>query len=191
MSNYFEENEKSQQSTINNKPIADKNIFEKIEFYSNILKDKILVYRLERWLITIIFTLLYIIRILQTEGFYCLTYCISLYFLNAFIGFISPLENPEESSLNDGDSFLPQKNNEEFKPFQRKVKEYSLWSTITFTLIISIFITFIKLFDLPVYWPLLVLYFLVLFFLVMKRQIKHMIKYHYLPWDAGKTKYGK
>ena len=25
----------------------------------------------------------------------------------------------------------------------------------------------------------------------MRRQIRHMIKYHYLPWDAGKMKYGK
>jgi hypothetical protein len=27
-------------------------------------------------------------------------------------------------------------------------------------------------------------------FLTMRKQINHMIKYKYLPWDAGKAKYG-
>ena len=191
MSNYFKENEKSQQSAINNKPVSDRNFFEKIEFYSNALKDKILIYQLERWLVTIILILIFLIRIIKTGAFYCLTYCICIHFLNAFIGFISPLEDPEESSLNDEESFLPQKKSEEFKPFQRKVKEYTLWSTITFTLFIAILATFFKIFDIPVYWPVLLLYFIVIFCFVMKRQIRHMIKYHYLPWDVGKLKYGK
>ena len=46
--------------------------------------------------------------------------------------------------------------------------------------------TFIPFFDVPVFWPILVVYWLVLFFLTMKRQIKHMIKYRYLPFSTGK-----
>ena len=45
-------------------------------------------------------------------------------------------------------------------------------------------------FDVPVYWPLLLVYFVLIFFLTMQKQIKHMIKFNYLPWNAGKTKYG-
>ena len=33
------------------------------------------------------------------------------------------------------------------------------------------------------------MYFIALFFLTMKRQIKHMIKYKYVPFSFGKTKY--
>jgi len=33
------------------------------------------------------------------------------------------------------------------------------------------------------------MYFFALFFLTMKRQIKHMIKYKYVPFSFGKTKY--
>ena len=191
MSKYFNENEQSQSSSVNNKLLADKNIFEKIEVYSNIIKDKLLIYQIERWIFVLFLTMIYIVRIIQTGGFHCLTYCICVHFLNSFIGFISPLEDPEEASLNNDDSFLPQKNNEEFKPFQRKVKEYTFWSVMATTLFFAIFLTFFKVFDIPVFWPLLLIYFVVIFCLVMRRQIQHMIKYHYLPWDAGKMKYGK
>ena len=98
------------------------------------------------------------------------------------------LEDPEDN-LNEDNSFLPQKNNEEFKPFHRKVKEYQFWNVIFFTLFISIFLTFFDCFDIPVFWPLLLLYFILIFLLTMRNQIKHMIKYNYLPWDAGKISY--
>ena len=49
--------------------------------------------------------------------------------------------------------------------------------------------TFFKMFDIPVFWPILLLYFIALFVLTMKRQIKHMIKYKYVPFSLGKTKY--
>ena len=191
MSNYFSGEEQPQSSKINEKSIADKTLFEKFNLYCNIIKDKIIIYQLERWLIVMILALIYIIRIVLTKGYYCLTYCIGIHILNSFIGFISPLEDPEEYDLNSEDSFLPQKNNEEFKPFQRKIKEYTFWSMVCGTLLFSIPMTFFKAFDIPVFWPLLLAYFILIFALVMRRQIQHMIKYHYLPWDAGKIKYGK
>ena len=47
-------------------------------------------------------------------------------------------------------------------------------------------LTFFPVFDVPVFWPILLMYFLVLFFVTMKRQIKHMIKYRYVPFSFGK-----
>ena len=44
-------------------------------------------------------------------------------------------------------------------------------------------------FDVPVFWPILLMYWLLLLFVTMKRQIKHMIKHRYLPFSHGKTKY--
>ena len=191
MSNYFSEEEKSQKNPSTEKPLSEKNIFEKISIYYNIINDKIIIYPLERWLVTSILLLIYVIRVVLTRGYACLTYCIGIHILNSFIGFISPLEDPEEFDLNKDDSFLPQKNNEEYKPFYRKVKEFTFWNRVSMTLLISIFLTFFKGFDIPVFWPLLLVYFFLIFGLVMKRQIQHMIKYHYLPWDYAKTRYGK
>ena len=75
--------------------------------------------------------------------------------------------------------------------------------------------TFFKFLDVPVYWPVLAMYFVILFVLTMKKQImvrtmilcvnmcfvpvtdkllplplpQHMIKYKYLPFSYGKRRY--
>lgn len=49
--------------------------------------------------------------------------------------------------------------------------------------------TFISIFDVPVFWPILVIYFLALFGLTMRKQIAHMMKYKYVPINWGKKKY--
>jgi hypothetical protein len=46
--------------------------------------------------------------------------------------------------------------------------------------------TFFSVFDVPVFWPILLCYWIVLFVLTMKRQILHMIKYKYVPFSMGK-----
>jgi Rer1 family len=46
--------------------------------------------------------------------------------------------------------------------------------------------TFFSVFDVPVFWPILLCYWVVLFVLTMKRQILHMIKYKYVPFNLGK-----
>ena len=50
--------------------------------------------------------------------------------------------------------------------------------------------TFLSIFDVPVFWPILLMYFIVLFYITMKRQIAHMIKHKYIPFSFGKPAYG-
>ena len=57
--------------------------------------------------------------------------------------------------------------------------------------LISFFMTFFQFFNVPVFWPILLVYFVALFALTMKRQIKHMWKHKYLPWSSGKKSYGE
>lgn len=59
------------------------------------------------------------------------------------------------------------------------------WSSLK-SLWIGLGMTLFPMFDVPVFWPILVLYWLLLFTVTMKRQIKHMIKYRYLPFTTGK-----
>ena len=40
--------------------------------------------------------------------------------------------------------------------------------------------------DVPVFWPILFLYWLALATFTLRRQIKHMIKHRYVPFDFGK-----
>lgn len=189
MSKYFDKNELADTDQRHPKSFTDKSIFEKIQIYYEQINNKILIYKVERWGVVAFLLLIYIMRMIKTGGFYALTYCIGIHFLNSFIGFISPLEDPEDEGVEVDGSFLPQKNSEEFRPFQRKIKEFQFWNIMFWTLFISIFLTFYEGFDIPVFWPLLLIYFIIIFALTMRKQINHMIKYKYLPWDAGKKTY--
>lgn len=53
-------------------------------------------------------------------------------------------------------------------------------------IVIGICVTFFPIFDIPVFWPILLLYWIVLLFITMRRQIRHMIKYRYIPFSTGK-----
>jgi hypothetical protein len=55
--------------------------------------------------------------------------------------------------------------------------------------VVAFVLTFFPIFNIPVFWPILVLYFIILFSLTMKRQIMHMIRYRYLPFSYGKRQY--
>jgi hypothetical protein len=52
--------------------------------------------------------------------------------------------------------------------------------------VIAFCMTFFSVFDVPVFWPILLIYWVMLFFITMKRQIRHMIKHRYLPFSFGK-----
>ncbi|KAK4477115.1 hypothetical protein RD792_016325, partial [Penstemon davidsonii] len=60
------------------------------------------------------------------------------------------------------------------------------WYAITKAFCVAFAMTFFSMFDVPVFWPILLCYWLVLFVLTMKRQIMHMMKYKYLPFNIGK-----
>lgn len=125
-------------------------------------------------------------------------YTLGIYLLNLFLAFISPKFDPsleqdtgmEEGGDNDGPT-LPSKSNEEFKPFVRRLPEFKFWYWGTRAVVIAFCCTWSQIFNLPVFWPVLVVYFFILVFLTMRRQIAHMMKYRYVPWDFGKTQYSK
>ena len=124
MSSYFNEGEQKNSSELNNDTISNKSFCEKLTIYFNYIRDKIIVYKFQRWFLILILTLIYLFRMFWVKGYYALTYCIGIHFLNSFIAFISPLEDPEDD-LPEDISHLPQTNSEEFKPFQRKLREYN------------------------------------------------------------------
>ncbi|MGH0167755.1 UNVERIFIED_CONTAM: hypothetical protein FKN15_066208 [Acipenser sinensis] len=59
----------------------------------------------------------------------------------------------------------------------------------TKAVLVAMVMTFFEMFNIPVFWPILVLYFIMLTCMTMKRQIRHMIKYRYVPFSHGKTRY--
>ncbi|KAL5558017.1 hypothetical protein UlMin_034228 [Ulmus minor] len=149
--------------------------------------DRSTPHTVERWLGTLAVAAIYVLRVYYLQGFYIISYGLGIYILNLLIGFLSPKVDPELEVL--GGASLPTRGSDEFKPFIRRLPEFKFWYSITKAFCVAFLMTFFSVFDVPVFWPILLCYWIVLFVLTMKRQIMHMIKYKYVPVSFGKQKY--
>ncbi|KAF9610211.1 hypothetical protein IFM89_021149 [Coptis chinensis] len=149
--------------------------------------DRSTPHAVERWIGTLVAAFIYVLRVYFVQGFYVVSYGLGIYILNLLIGFLSPKVDPELEAL-DGAN-LPTKGSDEFKPFIRRLPEFKFWYAITKAFCVAFLMTFFSMFDVPVFWPILLCYWIVLFVLTMKRQILHMMKYKYIPFSFGKQKY--
>ncbi|KAK9833653.1 hypothetical protein WJX74_001949 [Apatococcus lobatus] len=137
-----------------------------------------------RWLGLLAFILIYAIRVFFLRGFYIVTYALGIYNLNLLLGFLSPQVDPELEG-----PALPSRTTDEYRPFIRRLPEFKFWWSSTKAFMFGFVATFFPIFDVPVFWPILLLYFFVLLFVTMKRQIKHMIKHRYIPFTWGKKRH--
>uniref|UniRef100_A0A0G4FKY3 Protein RER1 n=1 Tax=Chromera velia CCMP2878 TaxID=1169474 RepID=A0A0G4FKY3_9ALVE len=156
-----------------------------VERVFSVYVGKTTIYVRTRWSSLAVLLALYVLRVYYLNAFYIVTYGLAIYLLNLFLGFISPQVDPDM----DG-PVLPTRDAEEYRPFQRRLPEFKFWGHAMKAVLISITMTFFPVFDLPVFWPILLFYFLMLFFLTMKQQIQHMIKHKYIPISFGKQTYG-
>jgi len=153
--------------------------------------DRTVPFVLPRWLFSATLYLIYWFRVWMLQGFHIITYALHIYYLNLFIAFLTPKVEPmtyDDEDDEDAGS-LPTSNQSEFKPFIRRLPEFKFWWWATRATIVAFTCTFFELFNVPVFWPILVMYFIMLFIITMKRQLKHMIKHKYVPWTAGKKKF--
>jgi len=143
-----------------------------------------------RWGIAIASILIFLWRIYLIQGFYIVTYALGIYYLNLFLAFLTPKIDPalDFDDYDEEGPTLPSKTNEEFRPFMRRLPEFKFWYSTMKSTLIAFFCTFFEIFNVPVFWPILVMYFIILTCLTMKRQIMHMIKYRYIPFTTGKPK---
>ncbi|XP_031495232.1 protein RER1A-like isoform X1 [Nymphaea colorata] len=152
------------------------------------LLDRSTPHAFARWICFSLVALAYIVRVYVIEGFYVVSYGLGIYILNLLIGFLSPQVDPELQDADDGPT-LPTKGSDEFRPFVRRLPEFKFWYSLARAFCIAFVMTFFPMFDVPVFWPILLMYWLVLFVVTMKRQINHMIKYKYVPFSIGKQRY--
>lgn len=148
--------------------------------------DRTVIWVKARWVAFATALLFYMLRVLIIDGFFIVTYALGIYLLNLLIGFLSPSVDPEDEHGDGlGDISLPSSETDEFRPFTRKLAEFQFWFWGMRSVLLSIVATFFRFFDLPVFWPILLFYFVFLFFITMKQQIMHMIKHKYVPWSTG------
>eukprot|EP00744_Colponema_vietnamica_P000263 GILI01000470.1.p1 GENE.GILI01000470.1~~GILI01000470.1.p1 ORF type:complete len:203 (-),score=45.42 GILI01000470.1:184-771(-) len=146
--------------------------------------DASTVYIKSRWVGFFVLLSLYLLRVYLLQGWFIVTYGLGIFLLNLFIGFLSPQVDPETEG-----PMLPTWEDKEFRPFTRRVPEFKFWYSSIKAVLVAFVMTFFDFFDVPVFWPILLIYFIMLFVLTMKRQIKHMLKYRYIPFSFGKAKY--
>lgn len=149
-----------------------------------VILDRIAPFAVARWLAWLGVLAIFAVRVYWLKGFYIVTYALGIFNLNLLLGFLTPQVDPALEGPT-----LPSKGNDEFKPFVRRLPEFKFWFSSSKALCLGFLATFFPMFDVPVFWPILLLYWLVLFFLTMKRQIRHMIKHRYVPFSIGKRKY--
>ncbi|CAH4029604.1 protein RER1 [Pieris brassicae] len=160
------------------------------QIYQGLL-DKWTPHSKSRWAVALLLILLFVLRVFLKQGWYIVTYALGIYHLNLFIAFLTPKIDPAMDFDGDDENgpALPTRSTEEFRPFIRRLPEFKFWLSVTKSTIFAFFCTFIDAFNIPVFWPILVMYFITLFCITMKRQIKHMMKYRYLPFTHSKPKY--
>jgi hypothetical protein len=79
--------------------------------------------------------------------------------------------------MEDGNAAgLPTKEDQEFRPFVRRLPEFKFWYSTTKAIAIGFFCSFFEIFNLPVFWPVLVVYWLILFGLTSEL--------HWSTWDG-------
>ncbi len=86
--------------------------------------DKVTPFPLFRWIASVVFLILFAVRILMVQGFYIVAYALGIYLLNLFLAFLTPRDDPA-LEVEEGPS-LPTVN-EEFKPFVRRLPEFKFW----------------------------------------------------------------
>jgi hypothetical protein len=123
--------------------------------------------RMVYWYVTIIPQTTWRSKLTQ----YIVAYSLGIYLLNLFLAFISPKFDPsieQDEGMEDGTSGLPSKENDEFKPFVRRLPEFKFWYSATKAIATGFVCSFFTIFDLPVFWPVLVMYWIILFALTSK-----------------------
>lgn len=172
-----------------NNPVVT--FFRRLNITYQTLLDKSTPHLPLRWAFTLLLTVFYFIRVYFLQGWYIVTYALGIYLLNLFIGFLTPKIEPVAGGADSDDEGpqLPTRTSDEFRPFMRRLPEFKFWYSGTKAVVIATICTFFDALNIPVFWPILVMYFIILFVITMKRQLKHMIKHRYVPWSHGKAKY--
>lgn len=99
-----------------------------------------------------------------------MAYALGIYLLNLFLAFLQPKFDPSneaiDNEMEDGAvGSLPTKQDEEFRPFIRRLPEFKFWHSATRVIVIAFFCSWFEIFNVPVFWPVLVMYWFILFFL--------------------------
>uniref|UniRef100_A0A7S1TKE0 Protein RER1 n=1 Tax=Compsopogon caeruleus TaxID=31354 RepID=A0A7S1TKE0_9RHOD len=138
-----------------------------------------------RWMAFVAVLVCFMTRVLIVKGFYVVVYVFFIFLLNQFLLFVQPKDR--SALVADGPS-LPLSDSDDFRPFYRSLPEFKFWYSAFRASLLALTCTFVPVLDIPVYWPVLLFYFIILFVATMRRQLQDMKRFKYVPWDLGKKR---
>jgi hypothetical protein len=149
------------------------------------LLDQSTPFVLYRWIGTGVALFLFFIRVFVAQGWYIVAYALGIYLLNLFLAFLQPKFDPSneaiDNEMEDGAvGSLPTKQDEEFRPFIRRLPEFKFWHSATRAVVIAFGCSWFEIFNVPVFWPVLVMYWLMLFILTSTLHPPSLISSHLL-----------
>ena len=88
--------------------------------------DQLIPFTPQRWVTFALLLVLFLVRVFHFHMFYIYLYALMIYILQLFLLFLSP------KFLNENQGTLPiTSNDDEFRPFVRKLPEFQFWTRIT------------------------------------------------------------
>ncbi|KAI5166751.1 hypothetical protein NEIG_01451 [Nematocida sp. ERTm5] len=148
----------------------------------------------QRWTAFLFLFVVFVWRIIITGGYRLVAYCLFLYFLHCFIGFCTPVDSelPDPFDIEEEETVISspiKKSGDESKPFIRRLPEFEYWLQSIKACFAGIVMTFFPVFNIPVFTPILIIYFCGLVYLTVIKIRKHMEKYKYNPFFNAKKIY--
>ncbi|KAH0574488.1 RER1-like protein-retention of ER protein [Spironucleus salmonicida] len=124
-------------------------------------------FSLYRWIGTTVLTVFYLLFVLLTHSHYAIVYFLYIYILSAFIQFISPKTGDSTVALPVSTTDLA-----DAKNYQREMCEFDFWFVATIWTFISLILSFFPFTDIPVFWPVLVLYSIALTIAIVHKELQ-------------------
>ncbi|PWA67177.1 hypothetical protein CTI12_AA312470 [Artemisia annua] len=147
--------------------------------------DKTVLHIRNKWLGTATLAFILALRVIYLQRGYFIIYLLWSFTLILLGCFFVALVHPKIDAT-DG-SLLPMKGTDEFRPFIRRLSEFTFWYNVTKAFIIAILMTFIEIFLFPfLTGPLVIVILFYLFAMTVNRTIGYMKKYKYVPFSIGK-----
>lgn len=153
-----------------------------------------------RWAFLGCIALIYTVRVALLDGFFVVTYALGILHINLLVGFLTPKWLPREAQdaiaaeADEGTGpALPRTGGDALRlgdnpVFVRRLPEFRFWWTSLRAWVAGLAATFIPPLDVPVFWPLLLAYFLLLLAVTCKQQLDLMRRHGYVPWESAKPK---
>jgi hypothetical protein len=159
------------------------------EGLNQLMTDKLSPLQTPRWGFTGTLVLLYIYRIIMIRTHAVVTYCAAVYLLHAFILFATPKDQniPDPFEATNEDEYNPSNIDNDFKPYVRRLPEYSFWIFTTQIVSAAFALTLFDFTDIQVFIPILVMYFVFIVCMTAYKLWVHSHKFKYNLFSSSKS----